>query len=540
MRTEKSSSNFGSSPRETTHLLNLAESHLRARRYKEAEDCLEKIRSAGSPLAVQAYRYHYLRGLALFWQGEQTAAWKEAEEALNLFTRTRCLPVLPTQDNLPTFVKENLKRLREIEIALLEGMEGKNLDAGGLKRKLLERRIAEISSSLENLSPLAKLHQLAGSILTRLGKQPEALEHLEWAATAFRLARNWGSLAETLNRIALLLVVRGELQPAIQILEQAKSYSLKAENNYFELVLRSNVAHCQLLVGNWRPPLSSLPDVLEETKKAGDFPRYATTLLSWGWTHLLRGRFKESRKALERARRICLEKNLVGVLAFCYGYLADLCMVEGRLEEAEMHLKKVLEIAEQVTPHGGPVAEAWQKVGELHLARKEFDRALKAFDTCQAHLQKHPEKLVEGAVYRGMGICHVKTEHLRLGQKEFKKAIDIFESCGNEWELAKTAVIATENGAFATAEIYPKLVWAKEIFKKLEHPAWRRKARALLEPADLADRDIPLRQLHELAEKERIVKALAETDGNVSRAARKLGILRQTLQYKIRQYKIKK
>lgn len=522
------------------HLLNRAESCLQAKEYHEALEYLDRAgRSGPIPSASpETYRFHYLRGLAFFWQGNQTAAWEEVESAFGAFKRVHHSFTLPKPEELPAFVAKNLKALRAIEVALFEGLEGRSSEEAAKNRERLERRIFEITASLENLTPLSKLHQLAGSILRHLGKLPEAIEHLEWAATGFRLSRDWASLAETLNRISLVHMAGGELQTAIQILEQARHYSLKAKNHYFELILRSNVALCQLLAGVWRIPLSSLPDVLAESKKAGDFPRYTTTLLLWGQTNLLAGRVKECRKALTEAKNICLEKKLPGVLKFSYGFLADLAMAENQLEEAEAHLKKVLEVSETTAPNSGPMAEAWQKLGEVYAARREFDRAMKAFATSQEHLSNHPEKLVEGAVWRGIGVCHLKTEQFRLAQKDFKKAFEVFESCGNEWEQAKTAVLAAECGAFAAAEIYPKLVWAKEIFKKLEHPAWRKRAQALLEQREERPANVPFRVAHRLAEKEEIVKALAETNGNISQAAKKLGVLRQSLQYKIKQYKI--
>ena len=525
---------------ELSRILNLVEEDIHAKRYTEAQERLKEVGKTYSiaPSSPQAYRYHYLRGLTFFWQGNDLSAWEETDQALRIFNRVHRLPLLPEPENLPNFVAKNLKQLRAIEVALLEGLESHNLGDDGQKREGLERRIFEISASLENLNPLAKLHQLAGSILRHLGKLTEALEHLEWAATGFRLSRDWSSLAETLNRISPVHLSRGELQTAIQILEQARNCCLKTKDRYFELILRSNLALYQLLAGNWRPAFSSLPEILAETKKADDLPHYTTTLLLWGYANLLRGRLKESRRAFIEAQRISEEKKLIGVLKYCHGYLSDLCMAEERLDEAEVHLKKMLEISQQVTPRGESVAEAWQKLGELHLTRKEYSQALKAFQVCRDHLLKQPERLVEGALWRGMGIGHIGLEQLRPAQNDFKRAIDIFESCGNEWELAKTAVLAAESGAFAPAEIQSKIIRAKEIFKKLEHATWRKRAQTVLEHFEFSGADTPLRLAHQLVEKEQIAKALADAGGNISLAAKKLGLLRQTLQYKIKRYKL--
>jgi len=540
VRKNKTPPRAGKQPNDANRFLNLVEASVQNKSYKEALEQLDRAGKADliSSSSPELYRYHYLRGMALFWLGDHRTAWNEVQEALRAFKRIHRPIVLPESTELPAFVARNLNQLRNMELALLEALEGPGLDENSHKKQELERRISEISASLEYLAPLAKLHQLAGSVLRHLGKLSESVNHLEWAATGFRLSRDWGSLAETLNRMALIHIAQGELGQAIQILEQARTCSLKAKNQYFEMILRSNVALCQLLTGNWKLPLASLPDVLAETKKEGDFPRYATTLLLWGSANLLSGRLKESRKTFLSALQICVEKNLVGVSKYGHGYLADLCMAEGRLEEAEEHLKTVVEISQQVSPHGENMAELWVKFGELYLARGEFRQALNAYRTGQDYLSQRPEKLVEGELRRGMGICHLKLEQFRPAQKDFKNAFEIFESCGNEWELAKTAVLAAENGAFAAAEIYPKLVWAKEIFKKLEYSTWRKRVQLLLEHGEEKPSNVPFRVAHRLAEKEEIAKALAETNGNISQAAKKLGLLRQSLQYKIKQYKI--
>ncbi len=521
--------------------LNQAEALIQSKRYQEARSKLQKISLNLQITGVcdESWRYHYLCGLTYFWLGEQTEAWKEAEEALQTFTRAHQLVVLPKSDELPALVAKNLKNLRTIELALLDGLEGQISDENGRKQETLERRIAEISASLEQLTPLAKLHQLAGNILRPLGKLPEALEHLEWAATGFRLTGDWTSLAETLNKAALARMALGELPSALQVLEQARYYCLKAKDHrYLELVIHSNMAICQLLGGNWRPPLSTLSELLPEAKNSNDFPRYSNTLLLWGWANLLGGRLRQTRRAIVEARHIAAEKNLVGFLKVSYGFSADLAIAEGRLEEAEKYIKTLLELSRSTTPGGEHVAQAWQVLGEIYIARKEYARALKALAVCLEQLSKQPERWVEGAVYRGMGICHAKSGLLRLARKEFKKSCEIFELCSNQWEKAKTIVAAAESGVYTRAEMEPDIAWAKEVFKRLEHPAWIKRARAFLKKPKNSGRKVPLPLTRERTEREQIVRALLSCNGNITQAAKKLGLLRQTLQYKIHHYGI--
>jgi len=364
------------------------------------------------------------------------------------------------------------------------------------------------------------------------------MEHLDRAATGFKLSQDWGALARTLSRIAQAHHIQGDLELAIQILEQAKTYNLKTGDRYFDIVLCTNISHCQLLLGLWRPAFFSVPKILEEMKKANDFPSQVISLLDWGYANLLGGRLKQSRKRIREALRICIEQNILGHLKIAHGYFGELSLAEKQYEQAEEHLRKAIEIAHRVTPGGSTETQAWRVLGDVYVAQKQFENAKKAYTACQSCLAKFPEKLEEGAAYRGMGVVYAHDEQQQLARRTFKKALDIFETCTNQWEKAKTFVIAAESGVFTQAEMQPDIAWAKEVFKKLEHPAWINRVRTLLRKSKNIGKSVPLRLARERAEREQIVKALLVCNGNISATAKKLGLLRQTLQYKIRHYGI--
>lgn len=50
---------------------------------------------------------------------------------------------------------------------------------------------------------------------------------------------------------------------------------------------------------------------------------------------------------------------------------------------------------------------------------------------------------------------------------------------------------------------------------------------------------VPFREMMELYERKLIEKALGSADGNIKKAAERLEIPRQTLQYKLKKYKLK-
>jgi tetratricopeptide (TPR) repeat protein len=410
----------------------------------------------------------------------------------------------------------------------------------GESRRGLEptRKALDLYLSLRNFAGIGKSENLIGWISVELGNIKEAEEHLQLAVSGYKMAGEWGEAARALNRLGYIYHVYGKMNLAAYFVEQARECAVKAGDRYFEEVLACSRSVYLRFTGNWKPIPLILKEFLVQSQKTGDFFNFVFGLINLGHSHFLAGDRKEARKNYLKAVRICIEEGLTGNLKVAYEYLAELDIAEGRFAEAEGNLKKALEIGERVSPYGTIMTQCWRLMGDLRLAQKEYDRALEAYATCRSYLIKLPEKLEEGAMCRGMGICHIRKDQFSLAQVAFKKAIEIFEACENDWELAKTYVEAAECGAFALAELRPKLAWARGIFHALEHPSWERRVEELLGHAEPSSNGVPLRLAHELADRQRVAQALSETKGNISHAAEKLGISRPALHYKIKRYKL--
>lgn len=410
----------------------------------------------------------------------------------------------------------------------------------GEKKQALRPAQRSLSSylALRHLEGIAKAQNLVGWIHIDLGNLKEAEEHLQMAVSGFKMADDWGQAARALNKIAHLHSVRGKLKLAIYFNEQAQESAKKAGDPYLDAILRGSLGLCQILAGQWKPALAHVRYFLGESKEARNSLGVGSALLSLGNAYRHGGQLKATRRFYQDAIELCQRENFVGILKIAHEYLAELDIAEGRFAEAEENLKKALEIGERVSPYGSIMTQCWRLMGDLRLAQKEYDRALEAYATCRSYLVKLPEKLEEGAMYRGMGICYIRKDQLSLAQAAFKKALETFETCENDWEMAKTYVEAAECGAFALAELRPKLAWAKGVFEELEHPTWENRVRELLGHFELASNGLPLRLAHEVADRQRVVLALSETNGNISHAAEKLGISRPALHYRIKRYKI--
>lgn len=520
--------------------LNQVESLIESFQHQEAQNKLQEISRNFQLLlpSQESYRFHYLRGFLLFRLGEQLAAWEEIEKAIQIFNTVNASVSLPERENLPDFVKENFRKLRDLQIVLLTGLQEPNGDENIEKKGALSERISEISNFLENLRPLAKMHFFAGFIKLNLAKLDEATEHFERAATSSMLSKDWALLARALNGMSHVHFHKSNLEQAIQTAERAIAYSRKAGDRQYETTLRTQLADCQLWLGLWRPAISYIPKVLAESKKFKNTPNYCSALLQWGHANLLGGRLKESERAFAESLRVAAKHNLMRYLKLSNVYFALFYLETGEFEEAENRLKKALEIARRTEGGGSTEPFLWRVLGDVHVAQNQFEKARKAYAACENCLAKFPQKDEEAAMRRGMGVINARQDQPSAARRNFKKALEIFEVCGNQWEKAKTLVVAAESGVFTQVEMEPEIAWAKEVFKRLEYPTWAARARSLLKKTGNSGRVVSLPLTRERTEREQIATALSNTSGNITQAAGKLGLPRQTLQSKIKRFGI--
>lgn len=452
--------------------LEKADSLVLANRFKEALVELEPIRLNGSLAAFseEEARCHYLRGFVLWKLGEKKQALKPSRQAL------------------------------------------------------------EIYLSRHDFAGIAKSENLLGSVLLDLGELKAAEEYLEMAVSGFKRANDWASAARALNKISYLHSIKGELSLAIYFDEQAVESARRGGDSYYEKVLKGHLAVYYLLLGNWKKAVNNLQEFIAEAQKASDWPSLAIGRLSSGYADNMRGLFKRARQNFLEAIRICNQEKLIGSLKIAYEYFGELCIAEKRFEEAEAYLGKALEIGERVSPYGTIMTQRWRLMGDLYNAKGEPHKALEAYKTCESYLIKLPEELERGACLVGKGAAFSRLEEWNVARDNFDKALQVFAKCENDWEMAKAVVVAVESGAYSPRQVKGQLFVAKELFQKLEHPAWEVRVDRLLSCPEAASLlHLPLRSEKAHLERERVLAALEQAGGNRTRAAEALGIPRTTL-----------
>jgi tetratricopeptide (TPR) repeat protein len=453
---------------------------IQSKRFRDAQAELEKLRPAfdAKPLSSEAAYFHYLKG-HVFWElGDKKLGFVATQRAL------------------------------------------------------------EIYLVLRDLDGIAKSQKLAGALLIDLGNLTLAKEHLELAVSTFKLSKQWGQAARALNQMAYLYVVQGKLKYANDYNAEARRCAVEANDKYYETILQGSLSWHQFLGGDWKQAKANITPFLVATKKAVDYGNYALGLVNLGHIEFLAGHLKEARKHYFEAIKFCTDENLISTLQIAYEHLAELSIADNNYPEAEGFLKKALEIGERITPYGTKMTQCWRLMGDLYNAKGEPVKSLKAYETCESYLIKLPEELERGACFVGRGVAYAKLQQWNLSCDCFEKALDVFDQCENEWETAKAVVTSVEAGGYSAKQITLQLLAAKELFQKLEHPAWEERVEKLLSHTNAHPDALPLAAQKLNLEKEAILSALQETNGNITLAAQKLGLLRSTLQHKIKRYRI--
>ncbi|HXF49598.1 MAG TPA: helix-turn-helix domain-containing protein, partial [Verrucomicrobiae bacterium] len=469
---------FDKSSLEISRQLAGVEVLVRAKRFREGLAELEKLTPSASfeTSSETAASYHFFKGYILWELGDKKKAFSSAQKALEMYL------------------------------------------------------------SLRHFEGIAKSQKLVGSLFIDLGNLKSAREHLEIAVSTFKLSKQWGEVARALNQMAYLCIVQGHLKESLQYVEQSKEAALKSEDRYYAIVQDGVASVCHRLSGNWKLSIQNLNQFLVETKKTKDLFNYVTGLFGLGFARVLGGRTNEARKNYFDALQIATDVGLIGSQKAGYEYLAQLSIAEGRFSEAEDYLKKAMEIGERVSPYGTIMTQCWRLMGDLHNAKGEPLNALKAYETCESYLIKLPEELERGACFVGRGVAYAKLQQWKVSRDCFEKALDVFDQCENDWETAKAVVTAVEVGAYSAKQVTLQLVTARELFQKLEHPAWEQRVSKLLANSPEPLEPLPYFAKKENFEKQEILAALEKAGQNKTRAAELLGLPRQTLQHKIKKH----
>ena len=221
--------------------------------------------------------------------------------------------------------------------------------------------------------------------------------------------------------------------------------------------------------------------------------------------------------------------------------LAFLLFKLGRYREAHEHLDRAQKIFANLKDPGN-LAQVNETRARVLLAESRYNEALEIIKTAIRTLERGGEQalLADALTVRAIILARLQ-DHYR-SMPFFRQAINLAEDSGalSNAGLAALSMIEEHKERLSPTEIYNLYRRADNFLKKTQDleiiSRLRLCARAVMQKLSgphLHDKDFTLTDAMRAYEARFIEQALKESDGSVSRAARKLGLNHQTLAYLI-------
>jgi serine/threonine-protein kinase len=440
-----------------------------AGKYKDgvtrAEALVGAARTAGfAPLEADSLAlYASLRGAA----GDHPGAKASAEEALQAAGLARN------------------DRLTAAQLTFLIQIVGMRLGELGEAENLIPIAQAAVARAGARPRQVASLDSAIGQLRHRQSRYDEAIALLESALATFEQEPDDGSVTSTLNRLANVLVDKGDFAAGVAHLERAialQQETLGPEHPYVAMML-NNLGRTFEKMGDYDRAIATYQRALDikERVLGPMHPDLMPTLTNFGAVMNKVGRYPEARALLERA--LAIGEQTIGaknaaMAAVLYNLGGVIRQLEGSAA-AEPWLLRALELEEkELGPSHPEVARTLLELGSIRQAQGDlagaepyFLRARKIIDATVG--PDHPnaaivagilgelrqaqgrlaEALVElrrslaitektlGSDHTQAANIHQSLGHLLLAQDDRRGAIAEFDAC----ERIRTQAVGAEN-----------------------------------------------------------------------------------------------
>ncbi|WP_158634387.1 tetratricopeptide repeat protein [Amycolatopsis sp. WAC 01375] len=318
------------------------------------------------------------------------------------------------------------------------------LDTGGYydDAAALHGRALDAARDLGSERAEANARRVLGVTMSRLGRDREAIDHLEWALAAFQRVGDQEFQAATLSFLGCVYGKRGELEEARRRFERALVLTERGGSGYLHCAVRINHSRNLLSLGRAEEARHHLDAVfaLREDDRDKYIECNAVNLLARVFVHL-----GQNEAAFEHARR-CLalarEAGFRTQEADSLGFLGVVYRRRGDLERALRHHEEAVALARAVGDTE-LIAEALNALGTTHAAAGRSAEALHRHGEALAVATEagHGEQLAHANA--GIGDVHAELgehDHARrhwLQVLAFYRDLDVPQAAETRTKLGK-------------------------------------------------------------------------------------------------------
>ncbi|MDD3730784.1 MAG: sigma 54-interacting transcriptional regulator [candidate division Zixibacteria bacterium] len=294
------------------------------------------------------------------------------------------------------------------------------------------------------------------------GENREAKEALLEAYTSFLRVDDFSLAARTLNRLASLCVLCGDIEQAIDNLVKCIEYHRKAGNTDKVRVCENNLALIYRKTGRIKESLALYADGQNDYEQL-DKRNRGVFKLGYAVSRALSGDTRQARKLLEQAYE--LVNDYQRETAIYYEYLGWVLLLEEKYEAADKALQRSLKIAHAIAVGSDHDSQVKRLLADLSLARGDFSRAEEYATEALAIAEKINEQVEIAACYRVLARVAYQNGNNCQAREWFKKAVNLFSHLSSRYEMALTRYQAALCGLYTNSERTAYLYLAREYFE---------------------------------------------------------------------------
>lgn len=315
---------------------------------------------------------------------------------------------------------------------------------------------------------IAQTQYLIGLVYIATGELKSAESEVRDALTGFRRVRYLKGIIDCLSQLSHIEFIKGNYSKSVEYIQDALTYAEKGMEPKKRAFLYGNLGRMLLMMGNWREAEKNLLLNIELNRQAENEFDLCRSLLSLGYVHFLKRKFKKAKESYDESLSFIQKHNCVRELTIYHEYSGELTFAQGDYQSAENHYKKVFEIMEEKAPESDMISQTNRLLAELQMAKKEYDLALSSCEKALKVSISLGEKLEESACYRILGQIYTVRGDKEKARDNFNKSLSILEEIQAKYELARTCLEAGKSNSFEYFERLKYLGMAKDIFSGFE------------------------------------------------------------------------
>ena len=296
---------------------------------------------------------------------------------------------------------------------------------------------------LRSTSEHAEIGQLEiarGTVFSRRGEVARSRECFESALFCFRRIDHREGIALALNNLGLLLKNGPNWADARDFLTRALAVS-QAAGNYLRVATHSvNLGILYTKLCDWELAEEHLGRAVAINREVGNSFALAKALLAAGLMHLRRSQHERAAALFQEARELVEKHGYGRERVLCDEVEADLCIQQGRLDEAREKLTRGLALAAEVAPEGDLVAEIKRRLAHLALNDGDLRGARALAGECYRGAQRLRQNTEAGAALRILGEALSRQGALRPARRMLERSLLQLERTPERFELALSQI----------------------------------------------------------------------------------------------------